>query len=63
MTRVPRPEWVRWSIEIGEARDIRDSIKGHPHSMGEAWERGNIDYWQRIIDHLAAHEPQKYEDD
>ena len=56
---VTTPEWYKWCIEIGELTDQRDRLVGHPHSLGEAWERGLIRHYQDQIDVLRANEPIK----
>ena len=54
------PDWYKWCIEIGELVEQRDNLRDHPHSLGEAWERGMLaDYDQRIAD-LRASEPPKF---
>jgi len=53
-------EWYRWCIEVGELVEQRDALRGHPHSLGEAWERGMLADYDRRIAHLRANEPPKY---
>ena len=57
--RQTTPEWYRWCIELGELVDQRDNLIGHPHSLGEKWERGLIAHYQEQIDHLRDNEPPK----
>ncbi len=52
-------EWYRWCIELGEVTELRDNVINHPHSLGEAWEKGLVDHYQDRIDDLRANEPTK----
>jgi hypothetical protein len=53
------PEWYRWCIQLGEMVELRDNLRDHPHSLGEAWEKGLIGYYQDQIDIIRANEPPK----
>lgn len=57
--RQKSPEWYAWCIELGELLDQRERMTNHPHSLGEAWERGVLkDYDERIAALRAAEPPQ-----
>ncbi len=53
------PEWYRWCIQVGELVELRDNLRNHPHSLGEKWEAGLIQYYQDQIDDLRSNEPPK----
>tara|TARA_B100001059_G_scaffold20137_2_gene16359 strand:- start:1835 stop:1981 length:147 start_codon:yes stop_codon:yes gene_type:complete len=44
---------------LGEVTELRDNVINHPHSLGEAWEKGLVDHYQDRIDDLRANEPTK----
>ena len=60
MKRRPTSTWLKWCIEIGTLVEERALLVNHPHSLGEAWERGKIKDYDERIALLRANEPAKY---
>ena len=61
MVRTPTtPEWYSWCMELGELVEERDALRDHPHSLGEAWERGMLRDYDKRIAALRASEPAKH---
>ena len=54
------PEWVRWCMATGELVEERSKLVNHPHSLGEAWERGKLKDYDERIAKLRSSEPEHY---